>query len=168
MGARRRGRWTTTSSTPSTARQQPPGISPRDKALYAQHDAGPKNFKSRFLTETRQLTHSMTSAFAFAVDRTRRDHLRTVWQGAGRGRRECRLLVMPLRVGAPLLMLTRESMAMTLLGRWGSACSSTSECSPRARATFCVCSAPPSLRAARLLCATISRRRHTNAMAFCA
>ena len=58
MGARRRGRWTTTSSTPSTARQQPPGISPRDKALYAQHDAGPKNLKRRLLKETRQLTHS--------------------------------------------------------------------------------------------------------------
>ena len=58
MGARRRGRGTTTSSTPSTARQQPPGISPRDKALYAQHDAGPKNLKRRLLKETRQLAHS--------------------------------------------------------------------------------------------------------------
>ena len=47
MGARRRGRWTTTSFTPWTARQQPPDISPRDKALYAQHDAGAKGLIAR-------------------------------------------------------------------------------------------------------------------------
>ena len=39
-------------------------------ALYAQHDAGPKNVYRYLLTETRQLTHSMTSALEVAVDRT--------------------------------------------------------------------------------------------------
>ena len=40
------------------------------KALYAQHDAGAKFLLRRLLTETRQLTHSMTSALEFAVDRS--------------------------------------------------------------------------------------------------
>ena len=43
----------------------------KTKALEALHDAGAKFLLRRLLTETRQLTHSMTSAFAFAVDRTR-------------------------------------------------------------------------------------------------
>ena len=38
------------------------------KALYAQHDAGAKFLLRRLLAETRQLTHSMTSALEFAVD----------------------------------------------------------------------------------------------------
>ena len=81
MGARRRGRWTTTSSTPWTSRQQPPGISPRDKALYAQHDAGATGLLAR-VTQRDKTAHAQhDQAFAFAVDRTRRDCLRTAWQG---------------------------------------------------------------------------------------
>ena len=45
----------------------------RDKALYAQHGAGPKltlrTYIAGLLTETRQLNHSMTSALEVAVDR---------------------------------------------------------------------------------------------------
>ena len=45
----------------------------RDKTLYAQHDAGVKDLDCRLLTllpETRQLTHSMTSALELAVNRS--------------------------------------------------------------------------------------------------
>ena len=42
----------------------------KTKALYALHDAGAKFLLRRLLTETRQLTHSMTSALEVAVDRT--------------------------------------------------------------------------------------------------
>ena len=42
----------------------------KNKALEALHDAGAMFLWRRLLTETRQLTHSMTSALEFAVDRT--------------------------------------------------------------------------------------------------
>ena len=42
----------------------------KNKALEALHDAGAKFLWRRLLTETRQLTHSMTSALEVAVDRT--------------------------------------------------------------------------------------------------
>ena len=41
----------------------------KTKALEALHDAGAKFLWRRLLTETRQLTHSMTSALEVAVDR---------------------------------------------------------------------------------------------------
>ena len=41
----------------------------KTKAFEALHDAGAKFLLRRLLTETRQLTHSMTSALEVAVDR---------------------------------------------------------------------------------------------------
>ena len=45
-------------------------LAKKTKALEALHDAGAKFLLRRLLTETRQLTHSMTSTLEFAVDRS--------------------------------------------------------------------------------------------------
>ena len=124
MGARRRGRWTTTSSTPSTARQQPPGISPRDKALYAQHDVGVKDSWRRLLN----ITHRDKTAYAQHDQRIgvcSRPHLTRLFThsmaGDCRGRRECRLVAS----AAVIVLFHKHSLLRllpdTLPGRGGDA-----------------------------------------------
>ena len=68
----------------------------RDKALYAQHDAGAKDLSRYLLTETRQLTHIMTSQRIGGCSRQQETILPThSMAGGGRGRRECRYLASP-------------------------------------------------------------------------
>ena len=65
--------------------------------------------------------HSMTSAFEFAVDRTRGERLRTAWQGGGRvhrGRRECRHHASPAVMCLILDNADKNSSGALLPGRF--------------------------------------------------
>ena len=68
----------------------------KTKALEALHDAGAKFLWRRLLTETRQLTHIMTSQRIGGCSRQQETILPThSMAGGGRGRRECRYLASP-------------------------------------------------------------------------